>query len=97
MDWQTTVQELATAERAPETQWKTEQTTINSQNSAFTTIAGALATLQTDLKTLQDPTLYQSASAQSGFSNRSSPQNPRAKVPAWGFPWYMELSNRTGV
>ena len=68
MDWQTTVQELATAERAPETQWKTEQTALTAQSSAFTTIAGALATLQTDLQTLQDPTLYQSASAQSSAS-----------------------------
>jgi flagellar hook-associated protein 2 len=72
MNWQTTVQELATAERAPETQWKTQQTTINSQNSAFTTIAGAITTLQNDLKTLQDPTLYQSASAQSSASDAAT-------------------------
>jgi flagellar hook-associated protein 2 len=69
MNWQTTVQELATAERAPETQWKTHQTSLNAQNSAFTTIAGDLATLQTDLETLQDPTLYEGASAQSSDSS----------------------------
>ncbi len=69
MNWQTTVQELATAERGPETQWKTQQTSLNAQNSAFTTIAGNLATLQTDLETLQDPTLYEGASAQSSDSS----------------------------
>jgi flagellar hook-associated protein 2 len=68
MNWQTTVQELATAERAPETQWKTQQTSLNAQNSAFTTIASAIATLKTDLQTLQDPTLYESALAQSSAS-----------------------------
>jgi len=69
MNWQTTVQELATAERAPETQWKTHQTSLNAQNSAFTTIAGDLATLQTDLETLKDTTLYEGASAQSSDSS----------------------------
>jgi len=68
MNWQTTVQELATAERGPETQWKTQQTTLNAQNSAFNTIAGALATVQTDLETLQSPSLYQSTTAQSSNS-----------------------------
>ncbi|HEY5233619.1 MAG TPA: flagellar filament capping protein FliD [Verrucomicrobiae bacterium] len=65
MDWSTVVSELAQAERAPETQWQSQQSAINTQKSAFTTIAGDLSTLQTDLQTLQDPTLYQSTSAQS--------------------------------
>lgn len=69
MNWQTVVQELAQAERAPETQWQQQQTTLNTQNSAFTTIAGDLSTLQTDLQTLQDPTLYESTAAQSSDSS----------------------------
>ncbi|HUA39661.1 MAG TPA: flagellar filament capping protein FliD [Candidatus Sulfopaludibacter sp.] len=68
MDWQTTVQALANAERAPETQWKNQQTTLNAQNSALTTIENDLATLQTDLQTLQDSTLYESTTAQSSDS-----------------------------
>jgi len=68
MNWQNTVQELAQAERAPETQWKAQQTTLNTQNTAFTTIKNDLATLQADLQALQDPTLYQSATAQSSNS-----------------------------
>lgn len=69
MDWQTTVQELATAERAPETQWKATQTTINNQNSAFTSIQGDLALLQTDMQSLQDPSLYESSAATTSNSS----------------------------
>ncbi|HEX3857841.1 MAG TPA: flagellar filament capping protein FliD [Verrucomicrobiae bacterium] len=65
MDWQNIVLELAQAERAPETQWQSQQTALNTQNSAFTTIKGDLTTLQADLQGLQDPTLYQSTAAQS--------------------------------
>jgi flagellar hook-associated protein 2 len=71
-DWQTIVSELAQAERAPETQWQSQQTALNTQNSAFTTIKSDLTTLQTDLQTLQDPTLYQSTAAQSSNSSVAS-------------------------
>ena len=64
MDWQTTVKELAAAERGPETQWKQQQTTIGNQNSDFTTIKSDLTALQTDLKALQDASLYTSRTAQ---------------------------------
>jgi len=69
MNWQTTVQELAAAERGPETQWKNQQTALTAQNAAFTTIQSDLTKLQTDLKALQDPTLYKSALAQSSISS----------------------------
>jgi flagellar hook-associated protein 2 len=65
MDWQSTVQELANAERAPETQWQTQQAAINTQNSAYTNIKSEMTTLQADIQALQDPTLYDSAAAQS--------------------------------
>jgi flagellar hook-associated protein 2 len=68
MDWSTVVAELGDAERAPETQWKSEQTTLNNQNSAFTTIAGDLATLKTDVETLQSSSLYTSRTAQTSNS-----------------------------
>jgi len=68
MNWQNTVQQLANAERAPETQWQTQQSKINSQNSAFGTIKTYLTALQTDMTTLADPTLYNSATAQSSNS-----------------------------
>jgi flagellar hook-associated protein 2 len=71
-DWQTIVSELAQAERAPETQWQSQQTALNTQNSAFTTIKSDLTALQTDLQGLQDPTLYQSTAAQSSSPSVAS-------------------------
>jgi len=65
LNWQNIVSELAQAERAPETQWQSQQTALTTQNSAFSTIASDLSTLQTDLQTLQSPSLYQSTTAQS--------------------------------
>jgi flagellar hook-associated protein 2 len=72
LNWQNIVTELAQAERAPETQWQTQQTALTTQNSAFTTIKNDLTTLQTDLTTLQDPTLYQSTAAQSSNASVAS-------------------------
>jgi len=69
MNWQQTVLELAAAERGPETQWKTQQTALAAQNAAFTTIQSDMTKLQADLKALQDPTLYKSASAQSSAAS----------------------------
>ena len=63
MNWQTTVSELANAERAPETQWQQSQTTINQQNAAFTQIKTLLTTLQTDVQNLQNTSLYSSRAA----------------------------------
>ncbi len=69
VNWQNIVLELAQAERAPETQWNAERSAISAQNSAYTTIANNLTTLQTDIQNLQDPTLYESSSVQSSDSS----------------------------
>ncbi len=69
VNWQTIVQELAQAEAAPETEWENQQNTLNTQNSAFTTISNDLNTLQTDIQNLQNSSLYQSASVQSSNSS----------------------------
>ena len=63
MDWKTIVTELATAERAPETQWQTNQSTINQRNNAFGTINSYLNNVQADVKKLKDPTLFTNRSA----------------------------------
>src|SRR5579859_5955658 len=65
LDWKTLVQELANAERAPETQWQSSQATINQQNAAFSQIKSLLSTLQSDVDALKDPTLYASRTTQS--------------------------------
>jgi len=64
MNWQSVVQELGDAERAPETQWKQEQTTLNTQGTAFSTIQTDLTTLRTDVQNLQAPSLYANCTAQ---------------------------------
>ena len=72
VDWSTLVTALANAERAPETKWKQQQTTLNNQNSAFTTIQGNLTTLQLDVQTLQSSSIYSSRTAQSSDSAKAS-------------------------
>jgi flagellar hook-associated protein 2 len=72
MDWSTVVTELAQAERGPETTWQANQTSINAQNSAFTTIKSSLTALQADIKALQDSSLYSSATAQSSNATIAS-------------------------
>jgi flagellar hook-associated protein 2 len=85
MDWSTVVSELADAERAPETQWKTEQTTLNNQNSAFTTIQGDLTTLQTDVETLQNSSLYTSRTAQSSDSSATATAASGTNIGTYSF------------
>jgi len=38
-NWTTTVEELANAERAPETQWENQQNTLGTQKQAYATIS----------------------------------------------------------
>jgi flagellar hook-associated protein 2 len=65
MDWSTLISELAQAERAPETQWEANQTTLNEQNAIFTTISQDLTTLQSDTEALMNSSLYESCLASS--------------------------------
>lgn len=67
-DWSSVVTQLANAERAAETPWKTQQSAFAAQNSVYSTINDALTALQADVKVLQDPSFYQSSLAQSGDS-----------------------------
>ncbi len=65
MDWATIVTELANAERAPETQWQASQTTIATEQSAYSTISTELSTLQLDAENLMDPSFFGSVTASS--------------------------------
>src|SRR5271168_4306232 len=69
MNWSTVISELAQAERAPETQWQQQIAALDAQNSAYTSINGDFATLQTDIETLQDSSLYTGTSVQSSDSS----------------------------
>jgi len=63
-DWQSFVQNMANAERAPETTLRTQQSTIQQRNSAYTTIKTDLTTLQTAIDALKDSSLYQARGVQ---------------------------------
>jgi flagellar hook-associated protein 2 len=65
MNWTSIVQELGQAERAPETQWQNQQSTIGAQNASYATITTDLTTLQTDAQTLVDPSFFKSVVASS--------------------------------
>jgi flagellar hook-associated protein 2 len=71
-DWQSVVTQLANAERSAEIPWQNQQTAINAQVSAYSSINDALTTLQTDIQALQDPSFYQSALAQVSDSTIAS-------------------------
>lgn len=72
MDWATIVTELANAERAPETQWESEQNTISNELSAYSTITSDLTTLQNDAETLVDPSFFKSVTASSSDTTVAS-------------------------
>ncbi len=69
LNWQNLITELMTVEREPETQLQTEQTTINNKNTALGNLVTNMTTLQNDVNTLNDPTLYEGATAASSSSN----------------------------
>jgi flagellar hook-associated protein 2 len=75
MDWQTTVTELANAERSPETQWQATQSTINQKNNAFGTIKSYLNNLQADVKKLSAPAIFTNRSATISNSTNSTGAN----------------------
>ena len=85
VDWSTVVSELADAARAPETRWKSQQTTLNNQNSAFTTIQGHLTTLQTDIQTLQSASLYTTRTAQTSDSSVSAAAGSGTNLGTYSF------------
>jgi flagellar hook-associated protein 2 len=70
IDVQSTVSELMTIQRQPETQLKNQQTTLNSQVSAIQTIANSLANLQSKVQVLTD--FNGQLSAQTTTSSNSS-------------------------
>jgi len=60
MNWTAIVSELLQVEAAPETQMTSDETTDQNENAGFQTIGTDLAALETDLKTLSNPSFFQS-------------------------------------
>ncbi len=69
IDWTSLINAMASAERAPETAWNSQITTLNNKNSAYQTIGSDLSAVQTDLAKLSDPGFFQSATASSSDSS----------------------------
>ena len=62
-DWRTLVDQLAQAERSPQTRMRTEQNQIQQRNNAYTSIKTQLNVLKSRITTLQDTDLYDSRAA----------------------------------
>lgn len=58
LDWRSLVDQLADAERTPQTRLRGEQTTLGKQNTAYASIQTQLKALQSRVDTLKDPTFY---------------------------------------
>lgn len=65
-DWKTVVSQLIEVERAPEKRLLGDQNEIQQRNNAYSSIKTQLSVLQTRLKALADPTLYDSRLVQAG-------------------------------
>src|SRR5579872_5045847 len=60
IDWQSLVTQLVQAERAPEAQLTAQKTKFQQQNNAYTSIQTQLGTLNSDVNTLLNPSLFDS-------------------------------------
>ena len=89
MNWTSIVQELGNAERAPETQWQNQQTTIAAQNASYATITSDLTTLQTDTQNLLDPSFYRTVAATSSDSSVAT-ANAASGTPAGSYKFNIQ-------
>jgi flagellar hook-associated protein 2 len=69
IDWTSLINDMAEAEEAPITQWESQQTTLNKENSAYTSIATDLTSLQSDAKTLSSADFFENTTASSSDSD----------------------------
>lgn len=63
LDWRTLVDQLAEAERTPQTRLRTEQNTLSRQNNAYAAIQKELEALKTRVTSLADLSLFETRSA----------------------------------
>lgn len=62
-DWKSFIDQMAQAQRGPQTRLRTEQSALNQRNNAFTSIKTQLGILQSRINVLKDPTLFASRTA----------------------------------
>jgi len=68
LNWQNIISELVTADRAPETQWKAQQTTDTTQEASLATIGTDLTAFQTAADALSTGTTFTARTATVGDS-----------------------------
>jgi len=71
-DWKSLVSQLMDVERAPETQLRTEQSTLQERNNALGSISTELGVLQNRVNVLKDPTLFDSRLATSSSTTAAT-------------------------
>ncbi len=71
-DWQSLVTQLVQADRAPEQVLQTQQSTLQQQNQALSSIKTELGVLQNSVTTLKDPSLFDSRTATPSDSTLAS-------------------------
>jgi len=81
LDWSTVIQELANAERTPETQWEATQTTLTDQNNAFSSISSYLNDLQSSVTALQNPDLFDATTVSTSNSAVGTATTASGAVP----------------
>jgi flagellar hook-associated protein 2 len=72
LDWRALVDQLANAERIPQTRLRIEQTDLGKQNTAYAAIQTALEALRTRTQTLNSTALFDTRSATSSDATRST-------------------------
>jgi flagellar hook-associated protein 2 len=66
LDWTSIINDMVTAESAPETTMEGEQTTLGTKKTAYQTIGTDLTTLNGDVTTLTGPDFFQTRTASTG-------------------------------
>jgi flagellar hook-associated protein 2 len=72
LDWTTLINEMVTAQEAPETQMKTQVTNLQTENTAYTTLGTDLTALQKDAATLKDSSFFGTVTASASDSSVAS-------------------------
>ena len=81
IDWSSLITSIITADRTPETQWKTQESTNNDELTAWTGLGTQLTALQTSVQGLQESSVFTAHSttpsnAALGWTTSAGPNTP---------------------
>src|SRR6266446_7739789 len=93
-DWTTLVDQLAQAERAPQTRMRADQSVLEQRNNAYSSIKTELGVLQNRVDALKDPTLFNSRLTNVGDSTvASASAGPTAATGTYTFSFTQLATN----